>query len=802
MTATLKRMTATLKRMTATLKQKTSMLESRRTTTLTRQPLSAYAKRAGMILAVVVLAASTAAAQQGQGRGKRSADLRPCDEHRDHGRRIKVHGCYMGLIGSTADAATKAEAFWGLRNVKQANEMFRDAIKAQPDDPDVRVRWGYLFLETHNAGEAAKLFDEALKLDANHAAAKLGKASVFARRFEGKTRELMAEVLESDPGIFEAHVLMASMAIEENDFEKANESLDKALELAQEQELSPLEAYSLKAAIDFLGGASESEWVTKALERNPTYGSVYADPAHYYVITRRYREAADLYRKAVETDMELWSAHADLAVNLMREGKDEEAARHLELAFRGDPYSAKTVNTLRLLDSFKNFKTYSNLDERLPDDPDELAAPIDRPQVIVRLHEKESEVLRPYVVELAERSLETFAAKYQFKPVRPVIVELYPDHDDFAVRTMGMPGVGLLGVTFGYLIAMDSPSGRVPGSFHWGTTLWHEMAHVVTLESTNHLVPRWYSEGISVYEEWAADDSWGDRISPDVIKAIEEKKFLPVADLDKGFIRPSYPKQIQISYFQSGLVCKFIAEKWGFGKLVELLRGFGEGKSTADNVEAVLSLPSEEFDTQFNEYVQRETGELVEQLDEWRKLMKQALEAARAKKWEDVIESATKALDAYPQYVEGGNAYAVLSEAYLELGDKEAAVEQLLKYESIGGRNPSRLKKLATLLDEMDRGDEAIEVLEGLLYIAPGDEELHGPLGQWLLDAGRDEEAAREFRSLLALGPVDPASAHFNLARAYHKMEDRPRTRRHLLMSLETAPGYRPAQKLLLEITR
>ena len=192
----------------------------------------------------------------------------------------------------------------------------------------------------------------------------------------------------------------------------------------------------------------------------------------------------------------------------------------------------------------------------------------------------------------------------------------------------------------------------------------------------------------------------------------------------------------------------------------------------------------------------------MEQFGEWRKLMKQALEAARAKKWEDVIEPAKKARDAYPQYVEGGNAYTVLAEAYLEQGDKEAAVEQLLEYESIGGRSPSRIKKLATLLHEMGRADEAIEVLEGLLYIAPGDEELHGPLGQWLLDAGRIEEAAREFKTLLALGPVDPASAHFNLARAYHKMEDRRRTRRHLLMALETAPGYRPAQKLLLEINQ
>jgi len=61
-----------------------------------------------------------------------------------------------------------------------------------------------------------------------------------------------------------------------------------------------------------------------------------------------------------------------------------------------------------------------------------------------------------------------------------VRVEVYPDHEDFAVRTLGMPGLGALGVTFtsatyGSSSPWTSPSGRPPGSFHWASTLWHEM---------------------------------------------------------------------------------------------------------------------------------------------------------------------------------------------------------------------------------------------------------------------------------------------------------------------------------------
>ena len=757
---------------------------------------------AASLIVMSLIAPALAFSQRGPGHGRRSADLKPCDDLMDRGQRSQARGCYFELLSSTSDPATQAEVYWAVRSFKSANDHFRALVKARPEDPDARVRWGYLFLATHNPTEAAKLFDEALKIDETHAAAKLAKAVVLSNRFEGAAAKMAREVLDADPDLVEAYLLLARMAMEEGKFAEAEENLDKALEKAEQAGQSPLDVYSLKASIDMLRGETDSEWVQQALAYNPTYGRVYSDAAHFFVINRRYRQATALYEKAIEIDPRLWSAHADLAINLMREGEIELARRHLEVAYQADPFSAKTVNTLRLLDSLDEFRSYSNLDDIILGGQEEIERSLDRPQIVAKLHKKEAAALLPYVLELSERSLRTFAAKYRFKPQRPVQVELYPDHEDFAVRTVGLPGVGLLGVTFGYVVAMDSPSGRRPGSFHWGTTLWHEMAHVVTLEATDHLVPRWFSEGISVYEEWVADPAWGDRISPDVIKAIEDDEFLPIAELDRGFIRPKNPKQIPISYYQAGLVCTFIAQRWGFSKLHDLLTGFGEGKSTPDNIRAVLDISSTEFDDLFGEYVEQRTGELVKRFPEWRKLTKQAIAAAREKNWPEVIAPATEAQAIYPEYVESGNSYTLLAEAYLADDDKEAAADQLQSYQQRGGRSPATIKKLAKLLDELGRRAEAIEALEGLLYIAPGDEELHGPLGEWLLKAGRLDEALREFKTQLALTPVDLAGAHFNLARTYHKMEDPARTREQVLMALEAAPSYRPAQKLLLEIIR
>ena len=118
----------------------------------------------------------------------------------------------------------------------------------------------------------------------------------------------------------------------------------------------------------------------------------------------------------------------------------------------------------------------------------------------------------------------------------PVQVEMYPDHEDFAVRTMGMPGLGALGVTFGEVVAMDSPSGRKPGDFNWGATLWHEMSHVFIITATGGRVPRWFTEGLAVHEEGQRSPEWSDRVTPEVLAAIRDKKLLPVAKLDRGFV--------------------------------------------------------------------------------------------------------------------------------------------------------------------------------------------------------------------------------------------------------------------------
>src|SRR5258708_36791739 len=110
----------------------------------------------------------------------------------------------------------------------------------------------------------------------------------------------------------------------------------------------------------------------------------------------------------------------------------------------------------------------------------------------MRLDKDEAPVLREYAMALARQALSTLAARYEFTPRGPILVEIFPKQDDFAVRTLGLPGmVGALGVCFGRVVAMDSPKAGPRGEFQWEATSWHGLGPVITLPMSNQRMPRW-----------------------------------------------------------------------------------------------------------------------------------------------------------------------------------------------------------------------------------------------------------------------------------------------------------------------
>jgi tetratricopeptide (TPR) repeat protein len=702
-----------------------------------------------------------------------------CETLRKHGDPA-TKACYQRL-STSKDLAIQAEGLWGLRDYAAANSAFQAAVKARPKDANLKVRWGRMFMEYSQPADAADLFKEALDLDENNAPALFGTALVATDAFAGDASGFAEKALKADPKMAEARELLARIALEDNHPEKAVEEAKKALDISGEA----LDALSILATVDWLDDKPGKEWIDRVFKINPTYAEAYATAGHFFVINRRYDEGIQYYRKALEIRPDLWAARAELGVNLMRFGQNEEARMHLEQCFNANYSSPLVRNTLKLLDSIdKNVETFTT------------------PTTILKLDKKEATLLRPYFQAELDRAMATYEKKYKYKIPGPVQLEVYPNHPDFEVRTMGLPGLGALGVTFGKVVAMDSPSGRPPGQFHWASTLWHEFSHVYVLSMTNHRVPRWFTEGLAVYEETAASGAtdWGDRLDPPSIMAMKDKKLLPIADLDRGFIHPTYPEQVIVSYFQGGQVITFISEKWGYDKVLAMIHDFADKKDTVESIELELKLKPEEFDAQFFPWIEAKYKKQVDGFQGWQEQIKLLSQAGKEKQWDEVIKRGEAIRDLYPDYVEPGNVYEALSNAYLAKGDKAKAMAELERYSAVGGRRPETLKQLSDMQSEAGKKREAAATLERLNLIYLEDEAAHQKLGKLDMELKNPTGAIREYQAALAAGTIDPAGAQFGLAQAFQAANRPEDALDAVYNALEAAPGFKPAQALLREL--
>ncbi|HUA92608.1 MAG TPA: hypothetical protein VL991_08580 [Terracidiphilus sp.] len=708
----------------------------------------------------------------------RAAEPSQCWKLRKDGQGKEAQVCFEALVRGS-DAYERAEGFWGLEEWEQANAQFRLATQSENSKPLYKVRWGMLLHERFNQSDASDLFHEALAKDPNNARAYLGLAMLGSDDFSPQADAFAHKALALDPKLADAHEFLANLALENDDRDTAAAEADKAIAVEDDA----LDAMAIHAALEVLSDRTPDAWIAKINAVNPTYGEAYARVAHQLELHYRYEDAVTWYRKAIAVEPRLWAAHSALGIELMRLGQEDEPRQQLELSYNNGYRDAATVNSLRLLDSYKNFDT-------IRDDT-----------TILKLNKSESALLLPYLQPELHTILATYTKKYRMTLPGPVQVEVYPNHEDFAVRTMGMPGLGALGVTFGEVVAMDSPSARKPGDFNWGATLWHEMSHVYILTATNHRVPRWFTEGLAVHEEGQRSPEWSNRATPEVILAIRDKKLLPVAKLDRGFVYPDYPSQVIVSYFQAGTICDFIGSKWGEGKLLDMVHSYAKLATTPQAIQQNLGLSPEEFDKQYLAWIDQKYGAVAAHFNEWREKLKALAAAAEQKQYDIVLQQGPAVLALYPQYVDDANAYELIAEADHARNDAKAEETILAAYEHAGGQKPDVLKRLAALEENAGETNEAIATLERLNYIYPvKDEDLHRRLGDLLYAQKQFDGAVREYNAVIASNPVDKAGAEFNVAQAYFAAGQKDKAQDSVLAALEIAPGYRPAQKLLLEL--
>ena len=706
-----------------------------------------------------------------------------------------------------------AVRYLGVRDPQlfhDAVKAFNEAIAQSAREPDVlpsvalapRLLMGELFLAKYNSTEAQSIFREVQQINPNHPRMLLGLAN--AKYFDGSTesQELVRRTLQVNPGSVAGRVLQARLYLDVEDYDAARAEVDRALQVNP----SSLEALTLLGAIAYLrdDDAGYEDAKRRVLAIDPKHADFYNTIAELAVRNRRYAAAVSLAEEAIALDPQSWWAHGILGLNRMRKGEIEAARASLETSFAGDPYNVWIKNTLDLLDTYDEYTTHTTEHFEL------------------MLHGDEAALLAPYMGALAEEAFAALSQRYGMQPPTPIRVEVFPRHADFSVRTVGLAGLGALGVSFGSQLAMDSPRARERGQFNWGSTLWHEIAHAFTLAATEHRIPRWLTEGLSVVEERRAREGWGDDASLEFLTAYKSGQLYPVSDLNNGFVRPRFPQQVGLSYVQASYLVEMIEEQHGFDAILGMLRAYREGKSDTEVFRQVLRLDGEALDEAYDRYIQQRFGTALAAIKaqmhpdsivvppaqrnvsvEDNDLFGQLAAGRRAFDAGDLEEAERRferARDLFPEYAGPVSPYTFLAQIRERQGDARGAAEQLAAHVAINENDEAANLKLAMLLDSLGDKPGAAAALERVVYIYPYDASLHTKLAELYEATGDHDKVVLAREALVALNPVDQAEARYQLALAYFEAGDRDAARREVLRALEIAPNFERAQQLLLRI--
>jgi tetratricopeptide (TPR) repeat protein len=687
------------------------------------------------------------------------------------------------------------------------DKVFAAAQRTEPKLRDVYLARGELALQKHDFPLAAKAFEEGLKQLPEDPDLLYGRGRAYA----GGDREIalasFKAALEHNPRHVPTLLQFADHHIDAEAYEEAGKLLDQVIDV---NPVHP-DAWAYRAVIAHL----KNDTVTEKIARERALSSWPTNPRVDHLIgdklsaKYRFAEGAAYQRRAREFDPTYLPAMAQLASDLLRLGEEDEGWALAQAVHQRDEYDVEAFNLVTLRDTMNNYASLTNED------------------FVVRMAAPEVALYGPRVLALLRRAKQTLVEKYGIDLAKPTYVEIFADQRDFAVRTFGLPDVaGFLGVCFGRVVTANSPA-TSSSPTNWEAVLWHEFCHVVTLQMTKNKMPRWLSEGISVYEERQANPSWGMRIDSRYREMILGPDLVPVGKLSAAFLAPKTPQHLQFAYLQSSMVVEFIVGKFGIEKLRGILADLREGVEI-NTALAKHTAPLAKLEEEFAAYAKQQAEQLAPglnwekpkpelllppaapELAVWEKtrpdnyymLRLKAQRAIEQQNWEEAKAPLQRLAELYPEQKGSDSAYRMLATSLRALGDSAGERAALKKWADVDDEATEAYLRLMEL-GAAEKDWPAVSLnAERYLAVNPLVPAPYRYVAQAATATNDDSTALVAWQTLIQLDVPERADAHYQVARLQQKRGDAGEARRHVLLALEDTPRYREALRLLLELSR
>ncbi len=689
-------------------------------------------------------------------------------------------------------------------DAKEVLDSFYHPIqKRYANDPEVFRAIAELALGKHDYAMAAENYEVVIKLVPNDTNALYGIAESYLPSDSEKVNAAITSALAIDPNHVDSWLLLADQHISSERYEEAETALQQVLSVNPKHPV----AWAYRAVIAHLANdpVREGECRTRALADWP------GNPVVDHVIGRelsekyRFKEGEACQRRSMVYDKDFLPAKIQLAHDLLRLGQELEGWKLADEVFDTDQYSVVAHNLVTLRDQISKFRT------------------LEQDGFVVRMDATEAEIYGQRVLDLLTRAKQSLSKKYQTELETPIFIEIFPRQQDFAIRTFGLPGgAGFLGVCFGRVITMNSPAAQGANLTSWESVLWHEFCHVVTLQKTRNKMPRWLSEGISVYEENLADSAWGESLSLKYREMMLGDELTPVSQLSGAFLRPESPLHLQFAYYESSLVVEFLVKQFGIESVLKVLTELSTGTPINDALRRHCA-PIEFIDKQFALFARTRADTLAPDANwdevkplpdsggtDWIKwntehpdnlvgLTEEAKQWVDEKDWVRAASTLEKVIKLSPG---GRHAYPPLARAYRELGEPEKELHVLETLAELDADSVELFTRLLEISSAKGDWDKTKLYARRLLAVNPLISSPHRYLSIAAEKTGDDAATIESLSVLAKMDPLDRADVFFRLASALHRTKQLAAAKRQVIMALEQAPRYRDAHALLLRIVQ
>lgn len=684
-------------------------------------------------------------------------------------------------------------------------ELFFDRVRDRdPDYLEAYLATAELAIEKGDDSVAAKTMRDAAKLGESdpHIDWLLAKALLSSDL--PAAMEALDRALTINPRLPQAHQMVAEIAIDRERYDEAASAITEMLNV----NLHDQNAWALLAVLAHLRGDYEIEELMRAAALSTWATNPHVDHLIGKKLSRKYRfaEGAEYQNRALEMEPTYSPAILALSQDLLRLGDEAVGWELTNEVVQLDPYNVVAYNLLALKDEIDEYVI------------------LEQDGIRVRMEQVEANVYGAEVLKLLSEAKETLCKKYDVELTNTISVEIYPRQSDFAIRTFGLPGgAGYLGVCFGRVITANSPASQGERPANWRSVLWHELCHTVTLEKTRNRMPRWLSEGISVYEERLRDPTWGESITATYRQMLLNDQRTPVSDLSASFLNPASPMHLQFAYYHSSLVVEFIVDQYGKDALLAILDDLAAGLPINDALTRHVGSLAK-LDQQFDDLAVEVANDLGPLMRWSREDLPESTDLAQWRGWLRMhptnywgLRRHAELAIAKKQFAEAKHSLQTIELLGAMTSERNGPMEWMAVIEQEIGDRTSRRQVLSeivsqtsdalglmTELIEMDSGDErwvsVIEWTEKAIGVQPLRIDFYDAMATAAMKLGQPERAIAALDSMTALKPIDPIAHDYRLALAYHDSGDHAVAKQHVLRALERAPRYRDALQLLLAI--